>query len=341
MISIVVPVYNTEAYLDKCVKSIINQTYSDIELLLIDDGSTDKSGILCDDWAKKDSRIKVIHKENGGLVSSWKRGVAEASGQYLMFVDSDDWIDTNMLAEMSLFLSDSNAEIIASDYIIERAQSNGLFEQEYVYQTLSPKTYNRNEIEQKVFPELLGNEHRPVAISRCMKLISRELILNNIKYTDDSIQMAEDLSIMLPSLYDCQRLIIMDHKAYYHYLYKIDSMAHKYDAGMYNNFVRLKEMLRNVIADKFGSSSPQQFQLERLDKEFIHSLLLCVKNESRGNPRGYRKNIRQIYSLQEDLIETCPVSVSDASNKLLYWTLKKPSWFRLSILRLAMIIYYR
>lgn len=95
LISVVVPVYNVEKYIDRCMRSILNQTYRNIEVLLIDDGSPDKCPQICDDYAAKDNRIKVIHKQNGGLASARNNGVLNASGDYICFVDSDDWIDTN------------------------------------------------------------------------------------------------------------------------------------------------------------------------------------------------------------------------------------------------------
>lgn len=96
LISIVVPVYNVESYLVNCVSSIIEQTYKNLEIILVDDGSTDKSKKICDDLAKKDKRIKVIHKDNGGLSSARNAGIDVAKGEYIGFVDSDDKINKNM-----------------------------------------------------------------------------------------------------------------------------------------------------------------------------------------------------------------------------------------------------
>lgn len=96
IISVVIPIYNMEKYLNKCIESVINQTYRNLEILLIDDGSTDNSPGMCDEWAKKDNRIKVFHKTNGGLSDAKNYGIEHASGKFIGFVDSDDWIDKNM-----------------------------------------------------------------------------------------------------------------------------------------------------------------------------------------------------------------------------------------------------
>ena len=99
-ISVIVPVYNVEKYLDKCVESIVNQTYKNLEIILVDDGSTDSCPEICDEWAKKDNRIKVIHKPNGGLSSARNAGMDSMTGSYIQFVDSDDYIKSNMIEVM-------------------------------------------------------------------------------------------------------------------------------------------------------------------------------------------------------------------------------------------------
>ena len=97
LISIVVPVYNVENYLDKCIETIVKQTYKNIEIILVDDGSKDNSGSKCDEWKNKDKRIKVIHKVNGGLSSARNAGIEVAAGKYINFIDSDDYIDLRMI----------------------------------------------------------------------------------------------------------------------------------------------------------------------------------------------------------------------------------------------------
>ena len=110
-ISIIVPVYNVEKYLRKCVDSILNQTFKDFELILVDDGSTDSSGKICDEYNLKDNRIKVIHKENGGLSSARNAGLDIAQGEYIGFVDSDDWIELDMYEELYKICKENDADV--------------------------------------------------------------------------------------------------------------------------------------------------------------------------------------------------------------------------------------
>ena len=110
-ISIIVPVYKVEAYLDRCVESIVNQTYQNLEIILVDDGSPDTCGAMCDAWAEKDSRIRVIHKSNGGLSDARNAGMAIATGEYIAFVDSDDWIDEKMISVLYARLQSDQSDI--------------------------------------------------------------------------------------------------------------------------------------------------------------------------------------------------------------------------------------
>ena len=337
-ISMIIPVYNAEQYLKKCVDSVRAQTYGKLEIMLVDDGSTDSSGELCDTYAEKDERIRVVHKENGGLVSAWKAGVKECSGEYVSFLDSDDWINPEMLSEMSAYLTGNDREMVISDYIIERDGGS----QEYVWQKLAPGEYGRKEIEEKIFPCLLGQEERYITISRCMKLISKRLISENGNYTDPAIIVGEDTTIMLPVLLDCQRIVAMDHKAYYHYLYVKESMVHKYNEKLTENIRKLIQTTDRILKDKFTGDKLEE-QKKHLDQESILWYFLVLKNEARGNPSGYRRNILKLCRSEEirDLVKRTEITVNQPANKLLYLVMKHPGEVTVRLLRLAMIWYYR
>ena len=337
-ISVIVPVYNVQEYLKQCVDSLTGQTYRNLEILLVDDGSRDGSGALCDRLGAGDDRIRVIHKPNGGLVSAWKRGVAESTGAYLCFVDSDDWLDSCMMAEMAECLSGGDREIVASDYVIEHSSGRS----EYVYQKLKPGVYQKEQIRTEVAPNLLGWEDRYVTLSRCMKLISRKLIEDNAHYSDERIVMGEDLTVMVPALLDCERLTVMDRKAYYHYRYVDASMAHKYDPGLYENIRSLHRIMCRVMEDRY-SGEERDRQLKRADMEYIFLLFLGLKNEARGNAQGYRQNILRVCRSPEikALVKDTPVVAENKANRLLYLVLRYPGELTVRLLRAAMVWYDR
>lgn len=116
LVSVIVPVYNVESYLSNCIESILSQTYANTEVVLVDDGSTDGSGLLCDDFAKKDKRVIVVHKSNGGLVSARQAGVKASSGLYIMHVDGDDWIDPNHVSNLVNYAEKWSCDIVSCDF---------------------------------------------------------------------------------------------------------------------------------------------------------------------------------------------------------------------------------
>lgn len=336
-VSVIVPIYNGKEYLKRCVDSLTGQTFQDIEIVLVNDGSTDESGALCDVFAGADDRIKVVHKENGGLISAWKRGVEESCGQYLCFVDCDDWIDLCMIEEMLKKVSGTGKEIISCDYVIERENGG-----EAVYQELAPGSYTREKLEIEVFPALLGNERRKVCFSRCMKLITRSLIEENSRYSDPAVRMGEDVTVMLPAILDCDRLVIMEHKTYYHYYYNRESMVHKYDPGMFANINLLKQIMEQVLKEKLTEDSRSSL-LVQAEKEYIYLLMLVIKDEARGNQKNCRTNIQKICVANQEireLLRRVPVEVKETSGRLIYRVMKHPNYFNIALLTFAMKVYY-
>lgn len=336
-ISIVVPVYNAEAYLKKSIESLMNQTYKNLEIILVNDGSKDGSGRICDELAAQDRRIRVIHKENEGVTSTWTKGALEATGEYLNFMDSDDWVESCMIEEMQAHLSGTCREIITCDYVIEKGEKG----QKYSWQGLAPGEYTGAQLKEKVRHHILGEENRCITFSRCMKLYSRELVVNNLKFCDRDVRMGDDSLMVIPAVLDCERIVVLDHKAFYHYRYVETSIVHGYDKEMFDNMQLLKAATLRIVEEKY---LPEEMEMMKgkVEQEYIHMLLLVLKNEARGNPSGYRKKIRQICKMPQirQAVKENPVKVSETSNKLLYAVLKHPNHVMISLLRLAMIVYY-
>lgn len=114
MISVIIPVYKVEQYLNRCIDSVINQTYRDLEIIIIDDGSPDNCGIICDEYSEKDARIRVVHKANGGLCAARNDGIRLASGEWLTFVDSDDWLELDYFEKMALLLEPKGIDVLCA-----------------------------------------------------------------------------------------------------------------------------------------------------------------------------------------------------------------------------------
>ena len=124
LLSIIVPIYNVEQYIDKCIQSILNQTYQNLEIILVDDGATDRSGSIADSYAAKDKRIKVFHKENGGISDARNYGLDHVTGDYILFVDSDDFIENTMCERLFTIANSTHADMVSCNYYIYRGDDD-------------------------------------------------------------------------------------------------------------------------------------------------------------------------------------------------------------------------
>lgn len=212
LFSIVVPVYNVEKYLETCIKSILEQKYDNFELILVDDGSTDNSSALCDIYMKKDSRIKVIHKENGGLVSARKAGISIANGDYAVCVDSDDWIAKNYLVQLNKIIKKHEPDIICFNHFEisnDRTTIKNI--------PFRKGFYNKNDIEKEIYPQLIrdtrGKAFPPTIWAKIYKMNlykTEQLIVN------DNIKIGEDVSCTIPCVIKAENMYILDEALYYY-----------------------------------------------------------------------------------------------------------------------------
>lgn len=214
MISVIVPVYNCEQYLEQCIDSILAQTYSDLEILLVDDGSTDHTGKICDAYAAFDSRIKVIHKKNKGAASARKAGFEKALGEYIAFVDGDDWIEPDMYEKLLLPFSTSNVDIVlcgrfedTGDKSVQKRHS------------FPPGIYDKKALAVNVYPEMISRgTFFEMGISGFMwdKLFRREHLENFLMAVDDRVTIGEDALCAYPALLHAEGIAILD-DCLYHY----------------------------------------------------------------------------------------------------------------------------
>ena len=155
--SVVVPIYNVEKYLNKCVDSILNQTYKDFELILVDDGSPDNCPKICDEYAERDARVRVIHKENEGLVAARNTGIKEAEGEYICYVDGDDWIASNLLETVwEKALKNYDVEIIVYSAIKQFEKY-----QEEIPKAVSEGLYDKEKLKKEIYPYMMYDSRKP------------------------------------------------------------------------------------------------------------------------------------------------------------------------------------
>jgi len=209
LISIIVPVYNVEQYLDKCMESIVHQTYKNIEIILIDDGSTDNSSEKCDDWAEKDNRIIVIHKENGGVSSARNRGLKEAKGRYIGFVDPDDYIDKDMYRKMYEEIQKDNIDFVFCDFNVISFDKK---KKDSEINKCSVEIMDKYQAFLECFP-FNGYVWKGLFITERLK---------NICF-DTKIYIAEDLVFIIEYISKCEKDIIYIREKLYNYVTRKDS----------------------------------------------------------------------------------------------------------------------
>ena len=239
LLTVIVPVYNVELYLDRCVQSIIQQTYKNLEIILVDDGSTDGSSEMCDQWAQKDSRIQVIHKKNGGLSSARNAGLDISEGEFLSFIDSDDFIELDMYQTMMDALQNSGKDIACCGRIVDLWGKRKKKE----YTRSEPKVYSREEAMKEVLCL------RDIDVSAWDKIYRKELF-EGIRYPEGKI--SEDAVIIFQLLEKTNGVIHVG-RDFYHYIYRQGSISKatyshaKYDA--YENCIQITEFFEQKHPD--------------------------------------------------------------------------------------------
>lgn len=214
IISFIVPVYNIEKYLSDCIESLINQPFQNIEIILVDDGSTDRSGLICDSYANNDDRIKVLHKPNGGLVSARKAGVAVAEGKYIAAIDGDDWLSENCCLRLYDIILEHQPDIIIFGSI-EKDDSNG--QETRMNLGLRNGYYSIDEIREEIFPLLIESDMGK-ALEHCIwgKLIKRELYVPYQNNVNEIIEMGEDAACSIPIIVNSNNLYVLEEYLYYY-----------------------------------------------------------------------------------------------------------------------------
>lgn len=259
-ISIIVPVYNVEQYLERCIVSLINQTYSHIEILLINDGSTDGSGNICDDFSKVDKRIRTYHKKNGGLSDARNFGLLHSRGDFILFVDSDDYIEENTCDSFMMAIDGRKVDIaVGNSYIVKKNQISKIV---HTYQ--DPKKILTG-------PDFLLKElkHNTMHMAVCFNLYRREFIIqNNLFFKKGLIHEDEDYT---PRAFLKAKRIIATNIIFYNYLIRENSIT-----TQNNKIKNVRSLLEIVLALEGLYSKITNMQLKKLLQE--HSVVILINS---------------------------------------------------------------
>lgn len=274
-VSVIVPVYNAEKYLQECVESVLHQTLSDLELILVDDGSTDGSPALCDQYAAQDTRVQVIHKQNGGVSTARNAGLDAATGDYIAFVDSDDWIDADMYEKMLAKAEEYACDVVMCDCVKEYPDHSA----EYSH-AIRSGYYSREQLRTEYYPHLLimENVEYPPSISNWTLLWKSSLNTENMRY-EPGIRFSEDLLFGARLLYRADSFYYLAGEDMYHYRMNEQSATHVFKADKWNDYRRL----HSRIAQTFSNADDYDFS------EQIHKCLLFFLYNAVGDIRGTKQ----------------------------------------------------
>ena len=303
-VSVIVPIYNARAYLEKCVNSIIAQTIRPLEIILVDDGSTDNSGALCDQFElkyhakgkenKDGVMLKVIHKKNEGLTAAWKTGCLEAKGEFIGFVDADDYILPDMYEKLYQKSKQEDAQIACCG--IRHVFESGNHDEWNDEMQFPKESYTAEEMKQLVYPVFINNGKfmgRGLQPNRVSKLVQRDLVLRNMWLCDDEVSVGEDYQFSLSMFLDAQKItIIPGYFPYFYYMHK-SSMTGVFVPEYLEKIKRMKHHLIRV-SDYYGKYDfTQQIQNDFLCLSVLHLKEAAVRNKKAGYQvaRSYMKAI--------------------------------------------------
>lgn len=277
LVSIIVPIYNVKDYLSECIESIINQTYKNIEIILVDDGSTDGSSQICDKYKEIDDRIIVIHQENKGLVLTRKAGMNVASGEYIGFVDGDDYIENNMYEELLKYMLEERADIIHSAYIRNEYKS----EKKIIGYD---KCIINTKLEHENFLDavLLCNTKIPPSI--CFKLFKKELFKKCYSDVNNESSYGEDLICLISAIMNNCKILVIE-EAFYHYRKRENSITQQYNNAIKREYILCENVKRILIKHDWFKKKESAYYI------FVKKHMMCgVENDS-INPFKIQKYI--------------------------------------------------
>lgn len=318
-VSVIIPVYNVEKYLRQCLESVCSQTYSDLEIMLVNDGSTDGSAAICKEFAENDKRIRYIEKENGGLVSAWKCGVVNSCGDYIAFVDSDDYVMPDYIKGMvDALVYCPNALFVAENAM--RDNGNGDTTILRLNSVCGVVAFDEN-----VLYNIL-DDRKGFGNTRWSKLIKREAVFNALEYCDENVSFGEDQMLIAAVVLQGGKAFCID-RADYIYRKADGSITQGLKKNIFDKFL----LLYDVLAKLPGLSEIENVQLQ-LNTSLINNLSLAFLHYAKH--KEPLKNIAK-KTLTEPKVKNalcyCDVENMSKLQKMLYRAMKSGRPHRISL----------
>lgn len=286
-LSVIVPIYNAQETLRKCVDSILAQTYTDLEVVLVDDGSTDNSLAICNEYAERDSRVVVYHKENAGLVAARKSGLQQASGEYIGFVDSDDFVDADMYEVLMSAAQRDGSDIAIGGIILDYPT-----ESKVAYNALPEGFYDAERMKAEVYPQFLAHSgfvRFGIIPGVVVKVFRKAVLERALPMVSDAVKMGEDSAITSFAIYNAASISVVKHTAY-HYIQGDNSMIRSFNPNRLQNICTLYDCISTI------DDADYQAQLNVYIAYVLYGVLAECVQRSGYDKKTLRKALRDILS---------------------------------------------
>lgn len=333
LITVIIPIYNVKKYLDKCIDSVVNQTYSDLEIILVDDGSTDGSSSICDERAKSDSRIKVIHKANQGLGMARNTGIENADGEYICFFDSDDFIAPETIEKSYKAAVKNKSQIVL--FGINFTDSEGNVVEKFV-SPLGEINYNGSCVQNEFLPEFIaadpkGNGIDKFYMSPCLMLYSMELINSSgWRFVSEREIISEDVYSLI-SLFKHVKSVSVVPEAFYYYRKNTASLSRVFREDRFDKLNHFY-LETKKLCSKLGYDDEI---IHRVTTPYLSFVISAMKQESIAD-RPKRENVSRIKEIVNNdifrsVLEIIKNDKMSFSRRLLFFTVRN---------RLSLICYF-
>lgn len=300
-VSIIVPLYKAEDNLRQCIDSILTQTVKDLELILVNDGSPDRSGDIAEEYKGKDSRVIVIHQSNQGVAQARNIGINAAKGEYIGFVDADDWIEKNMYLEMYNLAKSNSADIVMCGY--KKGNTSSIREEK---PPLKEGIYNSKDIVRQVITPMIGTVEKNfiswkyrVMGSVWRSIFKKELLIEHNITFNKSLSYSEDLIFCIESLLKSNKVAIINN-TFYNYRSSENSLSNGYRNDLFKNLLVVDNIINKLLGKKL---SPEILDIRTM----LVARKAIINEMHKGNPNSFFENIRNIRNIlnSDNLREAC------------------------------------
>ena len=298
-LSVIVPIYNVEPYLRKCLDSIVNQSYRNLEIILVDDGSLDHCGEICDEYAKKDDRIIVIHKQNGGVSTARNEGLEKATGDWVTFVDPDDWCDVDYYKCLFDAMREQNIDVFCSGGYFKEFNNTSIKCHTFTDNVLFEGRKQTDFLMAKTLVEKCGDPKNKYALtlgSTCDKLYKLSFLRENQLKFDTTLDIQEDMLFNFIVFDKARRVEVCDHIGYHYCQNILSSLTHIFDPTAPSVCVAFIDRLNDYMGNREPSRLIQDAISSRSIIAFSRSLKSCYFHKDNHDP--YKATVAEIRELK-------------------------------------------